>query len=265
MKKKTLYITAMLLVVSSLLSMSTMAINENTASLSQEKILVSHEYNEFTDSEVLLERAKNDVHDAPIEIVNNISATVSANSENETILLENALKTTQMIGEYEYSNGKHETEYVTTIISDISMVENNDGSIVPQAAFTKEEDNSGLSTDVRVYCKIYYSTGTHTGENYVKLTKVEGRFQILDTTCKIFSRELCGYWGGGTIFATVVRYDSPWYSGLGNPMSRNFNGDMMTDEDGVRTYVIGGKAKYGVSRGSQSWFLTVDCNIVGTP
>ncbi len=232
--------------------------------------IVTEKHAEIVNDELLLDRAINDVHDASSKIVDNVIGEISIGNDSDAIKFANVsasddvLKTTQLLEERKYENGADESLYLTTVITDVSFVEDALGSATPviaRALNTKEENNKGYSTDVRVYCKIYYTSGTYSGTPYVQLTKVEGTFTLLDSQCTINTKYVRGYWGGFTTEIKVVRYDSPWYQKSGNPISQSFTGARMIDIDGSAMYEIGGTAKCTVSRGNQTWDLSLECSI----
>lgn len=275
--KKTRSILTLSLVLAMFMSISTasaaiLPVATTDPDISQTSAyIVTEKHAEIVNDELLLDRAINDVHDASREIVDNVIGEISIGDDSDAIKFaavstsDDVLKTTQLLEERMYENGANESLYLTTVITDVSFVEDALGSATPvvtRAAHTKEEDNNtGYNSDVRVYCKIYYTSGIYSGAPYVQLTKVEGTFTLLDSQCKINAKYVRGYWGGITLDIKVTRYDSPWYQKTGNPISQAFTGERMCDIDGISIYEIGGTAKCSVSRGTQSWDLTLDCKV----
>ena len=119
------------------------------------------------DIDILENRAKNGIHDAPRHVVENIAENTVLSIDDE-IQLEAPLLTTELLSVSIDNNNNINKEYATTAISDLYVTSS---GVVTRRETATEEHESEYG-EIKLITTIYYDLGTYDGIDYISLTKV---------------------------------------------------------------------------------------------
>lgn len=194
---------------------------------------------------------------------NLLKESVCIHLDDEELNIGSPVIDTQLVtGPSNYASSA-EQNFISTIAIDVALIESQDEhgtlTVVPRANYTKEETGQS-SSDIRIYTKIYWSTGEiyNAGADvaYVKLTQVSSTYQLLDTTCTLSNKCLkYGYGGYSLETSSFVDYESPWYA----TSSFSVTAPPLEATPGGMYFEIWGEAKCTMTRGNQTWDFSVQC------
>lgn len=217
----------------------------------------------YTDNDSLSQVQETVISCTASEFESLLKENVCVRLDDEELLLGTPVVTTQLAESPTARASSGEQSYVSTVAIDIEFVETTDaqGDVLttPRASYTKEEYVQS-SSDVRVYAKIYWSTGEMYNAGayvpYVKLTQVSSRYELLDTTCTLSNKCLrFGYGGYNLDTSGFVNYTSNWL----NTTSYNVSAPPLEATPEGISFELWGAAKCTMTRGNQTWNVSVEC------
>lgn len=175
--RKSLFLVLILTLVLSLASVSSFAAEENK---SDAKIL--YKQAEITDSEMLYQRAKNNITDSKIK---NVNAQIKLENNSEEIEKIASYETTQLLESKQVDDSTIET-YVTTLIEDVKLKNDTRSSTSSTGTLTD------TTTSYQVYSKIYYTLTQRGGASdiTIKYYAAKGWWINLDTSVQGSNRKL---------------------------------------------------------------------------
>lgn len=226
--------------------------------LAFDRIGSSSEIDVILDKSELLDRALNNINEAPTEqieyILNNTFVKIDNYTSEYTPLI-----TTQLIQSKRDLFGNTNKDYIATIIAASEFVTDSQGNQILRATnYTKTESDTSNGLDVMLYTTIHYSVGTYDNVGYIKLTKVVGESRLVDTSCKItYTKVRGGYSGWNLETNRWINSTTAWTTGTSFDASKTINGALIECTDGGIPYEIWGESYCHIQRGSQNWTFSM--------
>lgn len=214
--------------------------------------------NEITDEKVLLYRAKNEINDAPQEHIDYILSNTEIEIDGVLQDVE-PLVTTQLIEKSFDNSGNMEAEYAATVITDAEIITDKNGvAVLSTSNYSKTENKLSQGKDVRLYTTIYYTMGTYNKIDYIKLTKVTAKSELVDTSCRIpYTKVRGGYRGYNLATKNWDDKTFSWVQKSGFSSSSTISGAMLEATPGGILYSVWGEAYCQIKRGTQTWSFSM--------
>lgn len=204
----------------------------------------------------LFDMALNGVSDVPISVLkdNWVSPKIEIlDEQGQKTVSEVELMTAQVIDQVFLSDGSaKETVELTAFVVLSEDMKPVDASILGTAGSKEEEVYDG-SYNVKAYLKIYFDQIRNGSTYYLCLTRVQGNWQILDSSCSLSNRTVIyGYCGDDQ--NGVLKYKRVPQSPPTN--SYNYNTgftDYVANDHSLVTF--GGSSMVTITRGGSNWTL----------
>lgn len=235
----------MMLTLSLNMTVFAAAFSENTEG--DYKCIVKND--KIVDRQILMERAINQEHDAPMEVVESLKEKavllIDGVEQDETPLI-----TTELLSEY--SNGTDTVDtYAATIISEMN-VEND--MLRAASTYTKSE-SVGTNGEVSLYTTIKFVVEDVRGVGTIKLKSVSVRAGSNVSACKVlYAKARYGCKGINYDTRGLVNQTTPWVQSNTGVITVTANSPRLECVPGGVLYRIWGEGLARVKRGASSYW-----------